>query len=100
MKQKPIRSSKHLAFVRTQPCMVKYEGENCNRQAIAHHLTFLKGKRGMGQKVSDEYTIPICDFHHYDLHYIGEKFFWGSHNIGLDEVTNYALELWDISQIK
>lgn len=97
MKQKPIRSPKHLTFVRQQPCMIKYDGLNCNRESIAHHPTFLKGKRGMGQKVSDEYAIPICHFHHYNLHYIGEKFFWNGHDIGLDEVVNYGRELWDIT---
>lgn len=99
MKQKPIRSPNHLALVRSQPCMIKYDGENCNRQARAHHLTFLKGKRGMGQKVGDNWTVPICDGHHYDLHYIGEKFFWGGYDIGLDEVTNYAMELWEKSNV-
>lgn len=100
MKQKPIRSPKHLAFVRTKPCMiVNDEGENCNGQARSHHLTFLKGKRGIGQKVSDEWCIPICDKHHYHLHYIGEKFFWGSHGFTLDKIINYAIELWEKSNV-
>ena len=101
MKQKPIRSPKHLAFVRSKPCMiVNDERENCNRQARAHHLTFLKGERGMSQKVGDNWTVPICDGHHYDLHYIGEKFFWGVNGFTLDKITNYAIELWNESNIQ
>jgi len=98
LKNKPIRSPKHLKYVRSKPCMIKNdEGLNCNMEVVAHHTTFLKGKRGISQKVGDNYTIPICFSHHHNLHYIGEKLFWKMHDYELDQVLNYANTLWSES---
>ncbi len=70
------------------------EGLNCNMEAVAHHLTYLKGFRGIAQKVGDNYTLPICFSHHHTLHHMGEKSFWEVHGFELDEVTNYTQQLW------
>ena len=100
MKQKPIRSPKHLAFIRQQPCMiVNDEGENCNQKAISHHCTFIK-EGGMSSKVGDNWCVPLCQFHHGNLHYVGEKTFWGFYGFTLDKITNYAIELWNESNIQ
>jgi Putative HNHc nuclease len=63
----PVRSSAHLAFIRTLPCVC------CGRTrgVQAAHV----GSRGMGQKCSDLETIPLCDFHHKEQHRIGLKDF-------------------------
>ena len=63
----PVRSSAHLAFIRTLPCVC------CGRTrgVQAAHV----GSRGMGQKCSDLETIPLCDFHHKEQHRIGMKKF-------------------------
>ena len=98
MKQKPIRSPKHLKNVRKLPCMIKdYNGDNCNGTPIvAHHLTFIN-EGGMGLKTGDNWTIPLCHRCHLRLHHMGEKATWKCRGIGLDEVTNYATKLWSVT---
>jgi hypothetical protein len=62
--RKPSRSRNkaHLRFVASQPCLV------CQRTPCdAHHIKFAE-PRAMGRKVSDEFTVPLCRDHHYQLH--------------------------------
>lgn len=93
MKQKPIRSPKHLARVRKLDCMIKNdEGENCNGHVVAHHLTFIN-EGGMGEKVGDNWVVPLSVGHHAELHRVGEKRFWAKYGFTLEEVINYATEL-------
>lgn len=55
-KQKRWRSPKYLAWVRTRPCVV------CGGRAnAAHHLIGMWGLSGMGLRVSDALTMPVCD---------------------------------------
>lgn len=55
-KNKPFRSKKYLAFVRTLPCCV------CGSSAdAAHHVTGLWNLSGMGLKPDDNMTMPVCD---------------------------------------
>ena len=64
-KEKRIRDSEHLAFVASQPCLI------CGRRpAQAHHLRFAQ-PRAMAMKVSDEFTVPVCNTHHDQLHRSG-----------------------------
>jgi hypothetical protein len=65
-----LRDKAHLRFVASQPCLV------CGRSpADAHHLKFTQ-PRGMGLKVSDEFTVPLCRVHHRDLHSFGNEIAW------------------------
>jgi DNA recombination protein Rad52 len=84
--ERRIRDKAHLKYVATHPCLI------CGRQPThAHHLTFAQ-KRGLGQKVSDEFTVPLCALHHGELHRAGgEKRWWGK--MGLDPLPTSA-ELW------
>jgi hypothetical protein len=36
------------------------------------HLRFAQ-PRGLGQKVSDEFTVPLCREHHRELHRAGKE---------------------------
>jgi ERF superfamily len=64
------RDKMHLKFVSSQPCLV------CGRSpADAHHLKFTQ-PRGMGLKVSDEFTVPLCRTHHRDLHRFSDEAAW------------------------
>jgi hypothetical protein len=65
-----LRDKPHLKFVASQPCLV------CGRSpADAHHLRFTQ-PRGMGLKVSDEFTVPLCRIHHRNLHSVGDEVAW------------------------
>jgi ERF superfamily len=64
------RNKAHLAFVAAQPCLV------CRRSPCdAHHLKFAQ-PRSLGRKVSDEFTVPLCRYHHEQLHRKGSELAW------------------------
>ncbi len=90
-KEKRIRDREHLAFVASQPCLV------CGRRpAQAHHLRFAQ-PRAMGMKVSDEFTLPLCNTHHDSLHRTGdERAWWARH--GIIDPLKIAARLWAASR--
>ena len=81
-----VRDRTHLRFVAKQPCLI------CGRQPCdAHHLRFAQS-RGLGLKVSDEFTVPLCRGHHREVHRAGlEKKWWST--VGID-ATAVARKLW------
>jgi len=87
----PIRSPKHLAYVRTFPCCACRETENIQ----AHHLTIIKGNGGMARKTDDNYVLPLCPLCHNYLHLVGERYYWNEIKL---EPTIYAALLWDSFQ--
>jgi DNA recombination protein Rad52 len=67
---KRLRDKAHLKFVASQPCLV------CGRQpSDPHHLRFAQ-PRGLGLKVSDEFTVPLCRGHHRQLHQTSNEEAW------------------------
>jgi hypothetical protein len=48
--------------------------------------------RGLGQKVSDEFTVPLCRAHHRELHRAGTEVEWRS-RLGI-EPLQAARTLW------
>jgi len=59
---KRIRCKEHLRYVASQPCVI------CGRSpSHAHHVRYAQ-RRGLGIKVSDEFTVPLCATHHHQLH--------------------------------
>src|SRR5215813_13467897 len=57
-----IRCKEHLRYVASQPCVI------CGRSpSHAHHVRYAH-RRGLGIKVSDEFTVPLCAIHHRQLH--------------------------------
>lgn len=81
-----LRDKTHLRFVAQQPCLI------CGRQPCdAHHLRFAQS-RGLGQKVSDEFTVPLCRAHHRELHRAGRELdWWAKTRI---EPAGVARKLW------
>ncbi len=80
------RNKIHLRFVAKQPCLV------CARQPCdAHHLRFAQS-RGLGLKVSDEFSVPLCRGHHRELHRAGNEANWWSTK-GVDAISA-ARKLW------
>jgi hypothetical protein len=85
------RNKAHLVFVAAQPCVI------CQRTPCdAHHLKFAQPK-GLGQKVSDEFTVPLCRVHHHELHRGGNEMAWWTNvQIAPLEIAN---DLWQSSPI-
>ena len=81
-----LRDKTHLRFVAKQPCLV------CGRQPCdAHHLRFAQS-RGLGLKVSDEFTVPLCRAHHRELHRTGKESDWWT-KAGVEPIS-LARKLW------
>jgi Rad52/22 family double-strand break repair protein len=89
---KRLRDKAHLKFVASQPCLI------CGRQpSDPHHLRFAQ-PRGIGLKVSDEFTVPLCRGHHRQLHQAGnEETWWESLNI---DAIAIAKDLWKQTHTK
>jgi hypothetical protein len=80
------RDREHLRFVVKQPCLV------CGRTpSDPHHLRFAQPK-GLGLKVSDEFTVPLCRLHHRELHRAAQEIEWWS-RLGI-EPLEVARRLW------
>ena len=85
---KPLRQRDrdHLRFVAQQPCLV------CGRQPCdPHHLKFTQA-HGLAQKVSDEFTVPLCRAHHRELHRAKQEREWWS-RLGIEPIEP-ARHLW------
>jgi hypothetical protein len=87
---KRIRSKDHLRYVASQPCAV------CGRTpSHAHHVRYAQ-PRGLGLKVSDEFTVPLCATHHHHLHdTTREREWWLERKI---DPLIIARALWQQSQ--
>jgi ERF superfamily len=84
------RDKGHLKFVASQPCLV------CGRSpADAHHLRFAQ-PRGMGLKVSDEFTVPLCRSCHRQNHQVGDERSWWKAKTS--DPLKVAERLWSISR--
>lgn len=86
---------KHLAFIRSLPCVVCKN----NIETEAAHIrmmdpTVAKPMTGIGQKPHDKYTLPLCGKCHREQHAVRENQFW--ERAGIDPVK-LALELYSES---
>jgi ERF superfamily len=81
-----VRDKSHLRFVAKQPCVI------CERQPCdAHHLRFAQ-PRGIGLKVGDEFTVPLCRAHHREVHRATSERDWWQ-RLGID-AERTARKLW------
>ena len=83
---KRLRDKQHLRFVAKQPCLV------CGREPSDPHHLRLAQPRGLGQKVSDEFTVPLCRAHHRELHRAGKEAAWWT-QMAIEPLAT-ARELW------
>jgi DNA recombination protein Rad52 len=84
--ERRIRDKAHLKSLSAHPCLI------CARQpSHAHHLTFAQ-RRGLSQKVSDEFVVPLCALHHGDLHHARSERDWWE-NVSIDPLP-IAAALW------
>jgi hypothetical protein len=86
-----VRNKVHLRLVAKQPCLI------CGRRPCdAHHLRFAQ-PRGLGLKVSDEFTVPLCRGHHREAHRSGIETLWWK-TIGIDPISS-AHKLWSETRL-
>jgi hypothetical protein len=86
-----LRDKNHRRFVLRQPCLV------CGRvPSDPHHLTFTQ-PRGLGYRVSDEFTVPVCRVHHRELHRSGDEAAWWQ-KLNIDPLP-VALRLWQHTRL-
>jgi ERF superfamily len=86
-----LRDKGHRKFVLRQPCLV------CGRvPSDPHHLTFTQ-PRGLGYRVSDEFTVPVCRIHHRELHRSGDEAAWWQ-KLNIDPLP-VALRLWQHTRL-
>lgn len=78
-------NKKYLAYVRSFGCLV------CGQGAQAHHLKMMY-PAGMGVKVHDYLTAPLCAICHGDLHRFGDEATWWALK-GVDPVE-WANKKW------
>ena len=67
MKKNRVKDRKHLEAICEMECCVK--DISCQGPTQAHHL--MKpwiGGRGMGMRADDRNAVPLCYFHHSQLH--------------------------------
>lgn len=85
MKDPRIHNEKHLAFIRTLPCLVT--GEQIHgRMREAAHIRYPSpehGKRltGKAEKPHDCWTVPLCNAAHREQHSMDEMEFWAKYKI-------------------
>jgi hypothetical protein len=66
-----VRNREYMIFVKTLLCCIEehspdphYHDDPCDPVIEADHV----GRRGIGQKCSDDETIPLCARHHRERH--------------------------------
>jgi len=101
--QKTFKDSKHLAWIRTLPCLLCKAGYYSHSKEVqAHHL--LKpydGVRGMSLKANDRNAIPLCVHHHSQLHTkFGDEYkFFASYGLPINFGKDWAKKLWEKKSI-
>ena len=96
---KRIVDKKHLEYVASLPCFIARAGfYSCNGPIQVHHL--LKpsdGKRGWSLKAGDNQVIPLCMYHHTQLHTkFGNEFkFLKFYCFKKTAAQEYAQQLWE-----
>ena len=87
----PIRSPKHLAFIRECPPLIMGSGPVEAAHVRYGELRYGKDITGMGRKPGDNWTVPLPHGVHMDQHASGERAWWEAQ--GIDPILVAAL-LW------
>jgi hypothetical protein len=91
MPKRPAKAEReYRRWVASHPC----QGCGCEDDTrVAHHLTFCGTM--MGGKPKECYLVCLCYWCHIeDLHRHGEKTFWAKYGFELDQVKEYAENLY------
>ena len=100
---KRIVNKEHLRYVSTLPCFITRAGfMSCKGPIQVHHL--LKPNAGykgtsnrLGVKSNDSDVIPLCQFHHSQLHtkFGNEYKFLAKYGFKKIAAQEYAKQLWE-----
>ncbi len=84
VKQEPPSYPGHLQWVRGCDCCVTIHGA-CAGKIHAHHVK-TKGAGGL-----DNQVVPLCNFHHGEIHTIGRDTFENKYGVRLEIIAgDYA----------
>lgn len=71
--KKRYQNKKHIGYILTLDCCCS--NFECNGVIQAHHLLKpFDGVRGMGMKANDKNLVPLCVYHHNELHRMGNEY--------------------------
>ena len=97
-RQKPVRSPKHLKFIRSLPCLLCVQQQHITEAAHVNYSDADYGKfNTKGVKADDCWTVPLCSECHRGKtgqHNRGERIWWESK--GIDPLP-ICLSLWHVS---
>ena len=95
---KRVVDKDHLKYVTTLPCIVCKAGHTSKLKTVqAHHLLKpYSGSRGASLKAGDDNVIPLCAYHHMQLHtkHGTESNFFTFYGMPSDTGQRYAKQLW------
>lgn len=80
-------------WLRGRPCIFADHG-GCEGKIEAAHLDFAGGK-GVGSKVADRYSVPMCSAHHRLQHNKGWVTFPRSMGVTKEQLMLAAARLWN-----
>lgn len=86
------RCEPFLKWLRGRPCRLEHTGE-CSGKIRACHVDYA-GDKGMGTKVSDHFSIPMCDHHHDLQHRLGWASFEKSYRFNALSESIHFWETW------
>ena len=99
-KTRPGMDDEHLANLRQCPCCVCGSAP----RSQVHHLKSGTGERGMGQRSTDKWGVPVCGNDHNEIESAGTKketSWFAKHGIDPHEL---AMSLWmargDVQRMK
>lgn len=93
-RQPRIKSERHLAFIRTLPCLVTGQFGVDAAHIRFGDLGVGKRKSGIAEKPDDKWAVPLCRNEHTKQHSMNEREYWAS--IGIDPIQ-VAIKLWGVS---
>jgi hypothetical protein len=83
-----MKSRKHIQRVAQLPCCV------CGQEPVQVHHIIGRGLRGMSQKSSDYFAIPLCPFHHDNLHRNGWREWEQMHGSQVDHAARTLARIY------
>ena len=89
--KKRYTNKKHLEHIHTLNCCVS--NIDCSGVIQAHHLLKpFDGVRGMGMKANDKNLVPLCLYHHTELHRMGNEYEFSYKYFGLESQLKHIAQ--------